>query len=224
MMLDPPIFPSNGMQASAPIGEASVAAETREGKKLNKSRAHTLASEKFRMFWGKSMDLIIADMIPASRIHYPVIFARLIGAILFGGLIGFEREARDRPAGFRTHILISLAAALFAIISIEAVHMPGFADDEQVRIDPLRVIEAVTAGVAFLAAGMIVFARGRVHGLTTGAGMWLSGAIGLAMGFGYWPIAFFTTIAAICVLFAFGKLEQRFGYNSGQRVDRDEHR
>ncbi|MGO7017671.1 MgtC/SapB family protein [Rhizobium leguminosarum] len=168
------------------------------------------------------MDLIIADIIPASRIHYPVIFARLFGAIVFGGLIGFEREARDRPAGFRTHILISLAAALFAIISIEAVHMPGFTDDEQVRIDPLRVVEAVTAGVAFLAAGMIVFARGRVHGLTTGAGMWLSGAIGLAMGFGYWPLAFFTTIVAICVLFAFGKLEQRFGFNSGQRVDRDE--
>lgn len=168
------------------------------------------------------MDLIIADMIPASRTHYPVIFARLLGAVVFGGLIGFEREARDRPAGFRTHILISLAAALFAIISIEAVHMPGFADVQQVRIDPLRVIEAVTAGVAFLAAGMIVFARGRIHGLTTGAGMWLSGAIGLAMGFGYWPVAFFATLAAICVLFAFGKLEQRLGYNCGQRVDRDE--
>ncbi|MBX5042375.1 MgtC/SapB family protein [Rhizobium lentis] len=168
------------------------------------------------------MDLIFADMIPASRIHYPVIFARLLGAIVFGGLIGFEREARDRPAGFRTHILISLAAALFAIISIEAVHLPGFADGEQVRIDPLRVIEAVTAGVAFLAAGMIVFARGRIHGLTTGAGMWLSGATGLAMGFGYWPVAFFTTLAAICVLFAFGKLEQWLGYNSGQRIDGDE--
>ncbi len=86
--------------------------------------------------------------------------------------------------------------------------MPGFANDEQVRIDPLRVIEAVTAGVAFLAAGMIVFSRGRVKGLTTGAGMWLSGAIGLAMGFGYWPVAFFATAAAVCVLFALGKIEQ----------------
>ncbi|MGO7565289.1 MgtC/SapB family protein, partial [Rhizobium johnstonii] len=57
------------------------------------------------------MDLIIADIIPESRIHYPVIFARLFGSIVFGGLIVFEREARDRPAGFRTHILISLAAA-----------------------------------------------------------------------------------------------------------------
>lgn len=157
------------------------------------------------------MDLIIADMFPESRIHYPVIFARLVGAIVLGGLIGFEREAGKHSAGLRTHILVSLAAALFGIISIEAVHMSGFADDQQVRIDPLRVIEAVTAGVAFLAAGMIVFAKGQVKGLTTGAGMWLSGAIGLAMGFGYWPVALFTTVVALCVLFALGWLEKRFG-------------
>ena len=76
-------------------------------------------------------------MIPASRIHYPIIFARLLGAIVFGGLIGFEREARDRPAGFRTHILISLAAALFAIISIEAVHMAS-AKPMNSAVKPLR--------------------------------------------------------------------------------------
>ncbi|TCL69674.1 MgtC/SapB family protein [Rhizobium sp. BK251] len=155
------------------------------------------------------MDLILADMFPESRIHYPVIFARLVGAVVLGGLIGLEREARNRAAGFRTHILVCLAAALFGIISIEAVHMSGFANDQQVRIDPLRVIEAVTAGVAFLAAGMIVFAKGEVKGLTTGAGMWLSGAIGLAMGFGYWPIAVFATVSAVLVLFAFGRLEDR---------------
>lgn len=165
------------------------------------------------------MELVLADLFPESRLHYPVIFARLVGAVILGGLIGIEREARDRPAGFRTHILVSLAAALFAIISIEAVHMPAFANDEQVRIDPLRVIEAVTAGVAFLAAGMIVFARGRVKGLTTGAGMWLSGAVGLAMGFGYWPVAFFATIVAVFVLYAFGKLEKQLGYNSEGAID-----
>lgn len=163
------------------------------------------------------MDLVLADMFPESRIHYPVIFARLFGAILLGGLIGFEREAGDHPAGFRTHILVSLAAALFAIISIEAVHMPGFTDDPQVRIDPLRVIEAVTAGVAFLAAGMIVFSRGRVKGLKTGAGMWLSGGIGLATGFGYWPIAVFATVAAVCVLYAFGKIEKKLGSDQGSK-------
>ncbi|WP_086995211.1 MgtC/SapB family protein [Rhizobium sullae] len=164
------------------------------------------------------MDVIFADMLPETGIHYSVIFARLIGAIVLGGIIGFEREVRDHPAGLRTHILVSLAAALFGIISIEAVQVPSFADDQQVRIDPLRVIEAVTAGVAFLAAGMIVFSRGRVKGLTTGAGMWLSGAIGLAVGFGYWPVAFFATAAAVCVLFALGKMEQRLERDSGKNL------
>lgn len=144
-----------------------------------------------------------------TQIPYPVIVARFCGAIFFGGLIGFEREAQDKAAGLRTHILISLASAVFAIISIESVHMPGLFD-EQVRIDPLRVVEAVTAGVAFLAAGTIVLSRGEVRGLTTGAGMWLAGAIGLALGFGHWLIAAFALTAGLTVLFAVGKLQAAF--------------
>lgn len=145
------------------------------------------------------MEQIIADLYHETQTPYPVIFARLLAAITLGGLIGWEREAHDRPAGLRTHILVCLAAALFAIISIESVHMAGFSDP-QVRIDPLRVIEAVTAGVAFLAAGTIVYSRGRVNGLTTGAGMWMAGGIGLALGFGHWFIALFATLACLAVL------------------------
>ncbi|MDO9415095.1 MgtC/SapB family protein [Pararhizobium sp.] len=151
------------------------------------------------------MDQIAAEIFPATQIPYPIIFARFCGAIFFGALIGIEREARDRPAGLRTHILISLAAAVFSIISIESVHMPGLSDS-QVQIDPLRVVEAVTAGVAFLAAGTIFLSKGEVQGLTTGAGMWLAGAIGLALGFGHWMIAAFALIAGLTVLFAVGKL------------------
>ena len=75
-----------------------------------------------------------------------------------------------------------------------------FAEREAVKIDPLRVVEAVTAGVAFLAAGVVIFTRGEVHGLTTGAGMWLAGAIGLACGLGLWQIAAFATLMALFVL------------------------
>ena len=152
------------------------------------------------------MDQILADIFPATQIPYTVIIARFCGAIFFGGLIGFEREAQDKAAGLRTHILISLASAVFAIISIESVHMPGLSD-AQVRIDPLRVVEAVTAGVAFLAAGTIILSQGEVRGLTTGAGMWLAGAIGLALGFGHWLIAAFALAAGLTVLYAVGKLE-----------------
>lgn len=152
------------------------------------------------------MDQVIAEIFPESQLSYPIIFARFCGAIFFGALIGLEREARHRPAGLRTHILVSLAAAVFSIVSIESVHMPGLSDD-QVQIDPLRVVEAVTAGVAFLAAGTIFLSKGEVQGLTTGAGMWLAGAIGLALGFGQWVIAAFALFAGLTVLAGVARLE-----------------
>ncbi len=152
------------------------------------------------------MEQILADLFPRTEVPYPVMLARMVGAVLLGAVIGAEREYQSHPAGLRTHILVALSACVFALLSIESVHMAGFAD-EQVRIDPLRVIEAVTSGVAFLAAGMIVFSRGEVKGLTTGAGMWLAGAVGLAAGLGYWFIAFVATAACFVVLFILGKLQ-----------------
>jgi putative Mg2+ transporter-C (MgtC) family protein len=145
---------------------------------------------------------------------FPVIAARLLLATLFGAVIGFEREWRRRPAGLRTHILVCVAAATFAILTIEIVHAPVFVGNA-VRLDPIRAVEAVTAGVAFLAAGTILFARGEVHGLTTGAGMWLAGAIGLAAGLGLWQIAVFGTVLALIVLGLLQTLEARFDLNKG---------
>lgn len=165
------------------------------------------------------MDQIAAEIFPSTQISYPIIFARFLGAVLLGALIGFEREAQDRPAGLRTHILISLAAAVFAIISIESVHMPGLSD-EQVRIDPLRVVEAVTAGVAFLAAGTIFLSKGEVHGLTTGAGMWLSGAIGLSVGFGHWVIAAAAALAGLAVLAVIRRFEIALDFKQSRSRDK----
>lgn len=109
------------------------------------------------------MNEIFADILADTQTPYPVIFARLFGAVLLGAMIGVEREKRQRPAGLRTHILVSLASAIFAVVAIESVHMKSLSGPE-VRIDPIRVVEAVTAGVAFLAAGMIVFSKGEVKG------------------------------------------------------------
>ncbi|MEP9387556.1 MgtC/SapB family protein [Mesorhizobium sp. KR9-304] len=134
---------------------------------------------------------------------FQVVAARLLLATIFGAAIGFEREWRNRPAGLRTHILVCVAAATFAILTIEIVHAPMFTADalgDAVKVDPVRVVEAVTAGVAFLAAGVVIFTRGEVHGLTTGAGMWLAGAIGAACGLGLWQIALFSTLLALVVL------------------------
>jgi putative Mg2+ transporter-C (MgtC) family protein len=166
------------------------------------------------------MDAIINDMFPASRIGYPVIFARFVGAILLGGIIGFEREAKNRPAGLKTHIMVALAAAVFSIISIEAIHTAALASDN-FKPDPLRVIEAVTAGVAFLAAGTIVLSRGEIHGITTGASLWLAGAIGLCLGFGHWVVGFAAVVAGISILFVVGKMEDRLDMTGSMSVDSD---
>jgi putative Mg2+ transporter-C (MgtC) family protein len=167
------------------------------------------------------MDAILADMFPESRIGYPVIFARFVGAILLGAVIGFEREAKNRPAGLKTHIMVALAAAVFSIISVEAIHTAGM-DSDSFKPDPLRVVEAVTAGVAFLAAGTIVLSRGEIHGITTGASLWLSGAIGLCLGFGHWVIGFAAVVAGITILFAVGFLEDRLDTNGTIPIDTDD--
>ncbi|HEV2505452.1 MAG TPA: MgtC/SapB family protein [Mesorhizobium sp.] len=130
---------------------------------------------------------------------FSVVSARLFLAAALGAVVGMEREWRNRPAGLRTHILICLATAAIAILTIEITHVDVFAGQE-IRIDPIRLVEATTAGVAFLAAGLIFFAKGEVHGLTTGAGMWLAGAIGLAVGLGFWQIALLATVLAVIVL------------------------
>ena len=135
-----------------------------------------------------------------------VIAIRLLVALLLGAIVGFEREWRRNAAGLRTHILVCLASATLAILSIEIAHMGAF-DGDAVRLDPFRMIEAVTSGVAFLAAGLIVFNQGQVRNLTTGAGMWLAAAIGLATGFGFWSEALLATFLAALVLGIMGVVQ-----------------
>ena len=145
------------------------------------------------------MEALVEEFGHPTYTGFPVIVARLLMAAMFGAVIGFEREWRNRPAGLRTHILVCVAAATFAILTIEIVHAPMFEKDTG-RFDPIRIVEAVTAGVAFLAAGVVIFTKGEVHGLTTGAGMWLAGAIGVGCGLGLWQIALFSTLLALVVL------------------------
>jgi putative Mg2+ transporter-C (MgtC) family protein len=123
---------------------------------------------------------------------------------------------------------VCVAAATFAILTIEIIHAPVFGSaalGDAVKVDPVRVVEAVTAGVAFLAAGVVIFTKGQVHGLTTGAGMWLAGAIGLACGLGLWQIAAFSALIALIVLGLLQTLEKSldldkepdFGLDSDKR-------
>jgi putative Mg2+ transporter-C (MgtC) family protein len=164
------------------------------------------------------MEQLIDEFSHPTYTSFPVVAARLLLAAIFGAVIGFEREWRNRPAGLRTHILICVAAATFAILTVEIVHAPMFHEPmlgEDVKVDPIRIVEAVTAGVAFLAAGVVIFTRGQVHGLTTGAGMWLAGAIGVASGLGLWQIALFVTLLALVVLALLYAFESKMDMNQG---------
>lgn len=161
------------------------------------------------------MEALFNDITQTPWLTLPVITGRMLMALFFGALIGFEREKRNRPAGLRTHILVCLASSSVAILTIEISNMQQFAA-ENVRMDPVRLVEAVTGGVAFLAAGFIVFANGKVHGLTTGAGMWLAGAVGLACGLGQLQIAAIATLLAIIVLWLLGRMETRLDTSQGE--------
>jgi putative Mg2+ transporter-C (MgtC) family protein len=134
----------------------------------------------------------------ASEVDLGVIAARMIIAALLGAVLGVEREMLSRPAGMRTFMLVSLAAATFTVVTFELVERARA--EGASNVDPIRIIEAVTAGVAFLAAGAVIQARGRVHGVTTGAGLWLSGAIGTACGVGAYPIAILAAALGFVVL------------------------
>jgi putative Mg2+ transporter-C (MgtC) family protein len=148
------------------------------------------------------------DWLDSLRTNIPetAIALRLLAAVCLGGVIGIDRELRDIPAGLRTHMLTSLAAAVFAIIALEMFEQTRNPDGGQG--DPIRIVEAVTAGVAFLAAGAIIRARGTVLGLTTGAGMWLAGAIGVACGAGYFILAIIAAFLAIVILSLLKRLER----------------
>ena len=125
---------------------------------------------------------------------------RIGAAVLLGGVIGIDRELRDHPAGLRTHMLTAMASAVFTILAFEIYDSVLRDGAGRGLPDPIRAIEAVTAGVAFLAAGGIIHARGRVQGLTTGAGMWAAGAIGVACGAGFFRIALVATLLAVVIL------------------------
>jgi putative Mg2+ transporter-C (MgtC) family protein len=167
------------------------------------------------------MDALRDEFLRLPGLDVWVILARLVGATLLSALIGFERELRSHAAGLRTNMLVGLAAATFAVLATAlAVEYHG----DNIRMDPLRLVSAVTSGVAFLAAGLIVFARGEVHGLTTGASVWLSASIGLAVGIGQWLVAIAAAVGGLLILIAVRRVEKRLPIHGKRRHDRERHR
>jgi putative Mg2+ transporter-C (MgtC) family protein len=128
-------------------------------------------------------------------------FARLALAFVMGGLVGWERESVDKPAGFRTHILVCVGAALFALVSSVGFFGSG--------ADPSRVASNIVVGIGFLGAGTIWRTGGGVQGLTTAASLWTVAAVGTAAGIGYYAGAVGATVIVIGVLTFMKGIERR---------------
>jgi putative Mg2+ transporter-C (MgtC) family protein len=152
---------------------------------------------------GLGLDSLMATETPILEIAL-----RLCLALLFSIGVGYERETADKPAGLRTHMLVALASCAFTIISLEMVASLE-TELTNVAADPVRVIEAIVTGVAFLGAGAIIQSRGNVVGITTGASIWLAGAIGLACGSGYYVVAALILVLALITLRVLGAFERR---------------
>ena len=132
-----------------------------------------------------------------------VLILRLVAAGLMGGVIGLEREIRAKGAGVRTHFIVALGSALFMIIS-------EFAFGEK-QHDAARVAAQVVSGIGFIGAGVIIFQKNAVRGVTTAAGLWVAAAIGLSCGDGMYSVALAATLLTVAVLEMMHFVNQHYG-------------
>ncbi len=124
-------------------------------------------------------------------ISEPELVIRLLLSSLFGGILGYEREVKHKPAGLRTHILVSLGSTLFTILSFYA--FPG--------ADPARVASYILIGVGFIAGGAIIQSEDHTTGITTASSLWVTSSIGMAVGIGFYLAALIVTMIAYFTLF-----------------------
>jgi putative Mg2+ transporter-C (MgtC) family protein len=137
------------------------------------------------------------------------IVARVLLALVLGGLIGMERTIHGRPAGFRTHALVCLASALLMMAAVYQGRWMSTNVVGTVTIDPTRTAQGIMTGIGFLGAGVIFKEGLTVRGLTTAASIWITAALGILYGIGFYFPAIIGTVAAIGVLGAFRWVETR---------------
>ena len=117
------------------------------------------------------------------------ILLRLVLAVIAGGFIGLEREVVHKPAGIRTHMLVSLGSALFVLVTIDT--LPS---------EAARIIAGIATGIGFLGAGTIFRSKSEVHGLTTAASIWAVAGVGIAIGLGYYLMTLISVVLILIVL------------------------
>lgn len=137
-------------------------------------------------------------------------FWKLILAIVLGGVIGLEREAKGRPAGLRTHALVCLGSTILLVAARVSSHVLTDAGDlARLVVDPNRMAAGIVTGIGFLGAGAILRTGDLIRGLTTGATIWFVAALGIVIGVGLYPLAAVSTLAVVLVLEIFDIFEHR---------------
>lgn len=128
---------------------------------------------------------------------------RILSSAIIGGIIGIERETHNRPAGFRTHILVTMGAALIMLISTQG--FPGM----EGKFDPSRIAAQVVSGVGFLGAGTIIITGQEIKGLTTAASLWVCAGVGLAIGAGFYLGGLVSALVVFISLSVLSRVEKK---------------
>ena len=135
---------------------------------------------------------------------------RILIAAGLGAAIGFERERKDRPAGLRTHVLVALGACLFTVVSAYGFDtFIGRSAPRAAQVDPTRIASQIVVGIGFLGGGTILRYRGSIRGLTTAATLWVTAAVGLAVGAGAYVPAVVVAAVSLVGLIGLGPIEAR---------------
>src|SRR5213593_694835 len=138
-----------------------------------------------------------------------VILVRILAAVVVGALIGFERTFHGRPAGFRTHSLVCVASALLMLVTVYQSEWMTAVPLDAIRTDPTRMAQGIMTGIGFLGAGVIFKEGLTVRGLTTAASIWITAAIGILVGIGFYLPLVVTTVVTLGTLSLFLLVERK---------------
>jgi putative Mg2+ transporter-C (MgtC) family protein len=159
---------------------------------------------------GALNELLAIDWATGTEVTLQEAALRLGLAVVLSSVVGIDRELRHKPLGLRTNMLVALGAASFSLMALQLVELlrdsPGI-----VQIDPVRVMEAIVGAIGFLGAAAIIQGRFEIVGATTGASIWVVGALGMACGFGFYGLALTIAIGGLLVLTVLGYLTRRRG-------------
>ncbi len=147
-------------------------------------------------------------MITGYILPYKIIILKLLLSAFLGGIVGIERDIRGRAAGLRTHILVTVGATLFMLISTEIYNLYiSNNSDSILRIDPARIAAQIITGIGFIGAGAIIHSGIDIRGLTTAGCIWLCAGVGMAIGISYYVPAITATFIALFSLIFLNKIE-----------------